>query len=170
MKKFLVLLSLMLTMSITAFSQTDFSVWGGYSWLNGVVGAEAQFGNVGFSAGYFPTKMPGSGESISSFSAAVTYYLRNNEYLDSHSGTEGACWYGSFGVASAGYRSEVSYNGGAWTNDYIEPVYIGMVGVKSYYQKWQFKLGCGYGFYGSGSNVFTWEIGLSYALFSSHSY
>ena len=169
MKNFLVLLTLMFAMSITAFSQTDFSLWGGYSWLNGVVGAEAQFGNVGISAGYFPAKMPGSGESVASFSGAVTLYGKNNKYLDSHSGAQGACWYGSFGVASAGYRYQASYNSGAWTDDYIEPVYIGMVGVKSYHQKWSFKLGCGYGFY-SGGNTFTWEVGFGYALFSSHSF
>jgi len=169
MKKIVLLLSLIFALSISAFSQTDLSVWGGYSWLNGVVGAEVQYGNFGVSAGYFPAKMPGSGDPISSFSAAVTWYGKNNDYLNNHSGALGACYYGSFGFASAGYRSQISYNGGAYGSDVVEPMLIGMLGVKSYVNKWQFKLGAGYGWC-DYAGVFTWEIGLSYALFSSHAY
>lgn len=170
MKKILVLLSLMFALSITAYSQTDFSIWGGYSWTStGVVGAEAQFGNIGISGGYYPAKMPGSGERISSFSAAVTWYGKNNEFLDNHSGALGACYYGSVGIASAGYRHQTSYNSGAWTDDVVAPMTILMFGVKSYASKWQFKIGAGYGFCSYG-DAFTWEIGIGYALFSSHSY
>jgi len=169
MKKLLVLLTLMFALSISAFSQTDLSLWGGYSWLNGVVGAEVQYGHFGISGGYFPAKMPGSGDRISSFSAAVTWYGKNNEFLNNHSGALGACYYGSIGFASAGYRSQVNYNSTGWTDDYISPMTIAMVGVKSYAQKWSFKLGAGYGWC-SEAGVFTWEIGLGYALFSSHSF
>ena len=168
MKKFLVLFSLMFALSISAFSQTDLSVGAGYSWLQGVVNVEAQFGHWGIGAGYFPAKMPGSGERVSSFSAALTFYGKDNEFLDNHSGALGACYYGSVGVASAGYRYQEDYGSG-WTNDYIEPMTILMVGVKSYAGKFSFKLGAGYGFSASAS-AFTWEVGLQYALFSSHSF
>jgi hypothetical protein len=169
MKKIFLFLSLIFALSISTFAQTDLSLWGGYSWLNGVVGAEAQFGKFAVSGGYYPAKMPGSGDRISSFSAAVTFYGKDNEFLDNHSGALGACYYGSVGFASAGYRAETSYNGGAWTDDVVEPVTILMLGVKSYASKWSFKLGAGYGFYEGGS-TFTWEIGFGYALFSSHSW
>ena len=75
--------------------------------------------------------MPGSGERVSSFSAAITWYGKDNEFLDNHSGALGACYYASLGVASAGYRSQNSYNGGAWTDDVVEPMTIVMGGVKS---------------------------------------
>jgi len=169
MKKIFITLLAFIAISISAYSQTDFSLWGGYSWLNGVVGAEAQYGNFAISGGYFPAKMPGSGERISSFSAAITFYGKNNEFLNNHSGALGACYYGSIGFASAGYRAQTSYNGGSWTDDIVEPMTIAMVGVKSYASKWQFKLGLGYG-WSSIANSWTWEVGLGYALFSSHSW
>ena len=170
MKKLILFLSLIFALSISAFSQTDLSLWGGYSWTStGVVGLEAQYGNFSVSGGYFPAKMPGSGDPISSFSAALTYYGKTNEFLNSHGGALGACYYGSFGIASAGYRYQANYGGSGWTDDIVEPMFIGMIGVKSYVNKWQFKLGAGYGWC-DYANAFTWEIGLGYALFSSHAY
>lgn len=168
MKKILVLFSLMFAMSISAFSQTDFSLGLGYSWLQGVVNAEAQFGHWGIGAGYFPAKMPGSGDPVPSFSGALTFYGKDNEFLNNHNGALGACYYASVGIASAGYRYQESYNGGAWGNDIVEPMTIVMGGVKSYAGNFSFKLGLGYGF-SPIANAFTWEVGLQYAIFSNHS-
>jgi len=169
MKKLILLLSLIFALSFSSFAQTDISVGGGYSWLQGVANVEAQFGHFGIGAGYFPAKMPGSGDPISSFSAAVTWYGKTNEFLNNHSGALGACYYGSIGFASAGYRSQISYNGGAYGSDVVQPMTIGMLGVKSYAGKFSFKLGAGYGWC-EYAGVFTWEVGLQYALFSSHAF
>lgn len=169
MKRILTLLVAFFAVATLSYAQSDFSLWGGYSWVNGVVGAEYQYNKFGVSAGYYPAKMPGSGDRVSSFSAAFTFYGKDNEYLDNHSGALGACYYATIGFASAGYRSQVSYNGGSWTDDVVSPMTIAMVGVKSYASKWQFKLGCGMGWC-EYATAFTWEIGFGYALFSSHSW
>ena len=168
MKKILFTLVFIFTISLTSFSQVpiDFSPWVGYSWVNGVVGAEAQFGNIGISGGYYPAKMPYSKDPISSFSGAITFYSKNNESLDSHYGSFSSCYYGTFGIASAGYRYE-SYSSSTIYDSYYQPMYIVMGGVKSYVDKWQFKLGLGYGWCDQ-AGVFTWEIGISYAIFSNH--
>lgn len=63
-----------LTTTTNAQTPMSLSVHGGYSWLTGVVGAEAQFGNIGIAAGWMPTKMPMSGERVHSFSGAISYY------------------------------------------------------------------------------------------------
>lgn len=171
-KTLLLTMTLFLTLSLGAFSQsypTDVSLWGGYSWLNGVVGGEAQFGNFSVSAGYFPAKMPGDKTPVTSISWAVTYYGASNKTLNEGFGAGQACYYASIGSASAGYRYQASYGGGSWTDDIVEPMWIAMVGVKSYVNKWQFKVGGGYGWC-DYANAFAWEVGLSYALFSNHSH
>lgn len=168
MKKFLLLFTFIFTITFTSFGQTplDISLWGGYSWLNGVFGVEAQFGQIGISGGWYPAKMPYSNDPISSFSGAITIYGKNNKYLDDHYGSFSACYYGSFGIASAGYRYE-SYSGSSIYDTMVQPMYIVIGGVKSYVDRWQFKLGMGYGWCDQ-AGVFTWEIGLSYAIISSH--
>lgn len=143
----------MLILSITAFSQTGINVWGGYSWLNGVVGAEVQLEHFGIGAGYYPTKMPNTGENISSFSAAITYYTKSNKQLKS----KDMCYYGSLGMASAGYRHDGD----------VEPVYIGILGLRFNIDKLQLKVGGGYGF-NAMENKWMFEIGLSYRLFTNY--
>lgn len=159
MKK--VLLSIVMTLAllfatnINTNAQIAGNVQGGYSWLNGVVGAELLLGHIGVSTGYFPAKMPGSGESIASISWAVTYY--------------GGLWdesgyYGSIGMASAGYRAQTSYNGGAYGSDVVAPMWIAMVGYKyGSYSGFNLKGGVGYGWC-EYAGVFTWEITLGFAF------
>ena len=168
MKKFLLSIAFIFAITFSSFGQTptDFSIWGGYSWLNGVFGADVQFGQVGISGGWYPAKMPYSKNPINSFSGAITFYSKSNKYLNDHYGSFAACYYGSFGIASAGYRYE-SYGGSMIYDSYSESMYIVMGGVKSYVDRWSFKVGIGYGWCAQ-TGVFTWEIGLSYALFSSH--
>jgi len=132
-------------------AQVALNVQGGYSWLNGVVGVEVLPGHWGVSAGYFPAKMPGSGDPVTSISWAVSYY----DGLWDESG-----YYASVGMASAGYRYQESWNGGAWGNNIVEPMWIGMIGYKySSYSGWNMKAGGGYG-WNSHTGAFTWEITL----------
>lgn len=147
----------------------DFSAWAGYSWTStGVLGAELQLGFIGISAGWTPTSYPGSGENTSSFSSSISIQGKTNDYMNNHNGAEGACFYGSFGVASKGYRRQNDYGSG-WGDNYSAPMMIVMGGVKSYANKWGFKVGAGYGWCDEASS-FAWEIGLGYALFSNHSW
>jgi len=146
----------------------DLSPFVGYSWTStGVVGLEAQFGLIGLSGGWTPTKYPGSGDPLSSFSGSISIQTKTNEYMNNAYGADGACWYGSFGIATNGYRSQYSYNGGAWTDNYSQAMYIAMLGVKSYQGRWTFKVGGGYGWC-SVADSFAWEVGFGYALFSNH--
>lgn len=159
MKKLLVLITFILAFSVFAHSQSmGFTVQGGYSWLNGLVGAEYQVGSIALSGGWFPTKMPGSDERISSFSGALTFYggkwTRSSYYI-------------SGGVASAGYRSEVSYNGGAWTDRVVEPMYIVMLGYKGTFENVHCKFGLGYGWC-DYAGVATWELTLGWTLFGDY--
>lgn len=155
MKKILTLLVVIFAFTTLSFSQSAFTVQGGYSWLNGVVGAEYQMGHIAISAGYYPAKMPGSGDPIASFSGAVTWY----DGLWSESG-----YYASIGFASAGYRHETSYNGGAWGSDIVSPMTIGMIGYKyGSYTGYNMKLGFGYGWCDQAS-TFTWELTIGYSF------
>jgi hypothetical protein len=160
MKKVLltICLSLMLIiMSTTVNAQsTPFSlnVQGGYSWLNGVVGAEAQFGKIGLSGGWMPCKMPMSGTKVNSIGLAATYYtLPANQ--------EGYSAYISAGVASDGYRYEDS-----WGDEAISPMTIVMIGSKYDSGDMNCKLGIGYGWCDE-AGVFTFEITLGFSLFSN---
>jgi len=151
MKKIIILL-FTLVLSISAFSQTSINVWGGYSWLNGIIGAEVQLEHFGISAGYYPAKMPDTKENIPSFSAAVTYYTKSNKLLKS----KDMCYYGSLGMASAGYRHDGD----------VDPIYIGMTGLRFNINKLQLKVGGGYGF-NNIENKWMFEAGISYGLFTN---
>lgn len=149
----------MLFVAIFAFATLSFSqsgafgIQGGYSWLNGVVGAQYQMGHLAIGAGYYPAKMPGSGESVSSFSGVFTWY--GGDWDES-------CYYASIGVASAGYRSQIDYGYG-WTDDVVKPMTILMGGLKyaSKYSDWYSKVGAGVGWC-SEATVFTWELTIGY--------
>lgn len=81
MKKGLVTIFMSLTlliMSTTVNAQQTpfaFNVQGGYSWLNGVLGAEAQFGKLGVSGGWMPCRMPMSGEWINYIAVRLLFTL-----------------------------------------------------------------------------------------------
>lgn len=157
MKKILLLLSLMFILSINTISQTKINAWGGYSWINGVVGIEAQYGHFGIGAGYFPTKMPNSNENIPSFGGSVTFYTKSNESLKK---SLDIGYYCSIGVASAGYRYQ------SLSEDVIIPMTYGIIGVKGYRNKLYFKTGGGYGWCKDYSS-FTFELGIGYTLFTN---
>ena len=146
----------MISLSTTTKAQTpmSFSVHGGYSWLTGVVGAEAQFGNIGLAGGWMPTKMPMSGEKISSYSGAVTYYT-------SKAGEEGSSFYITGAMASQGYRYEDS-----WGGESTSPITIIAVGTKYDAGGVWSKVGVGYGWCDLAS-AWTFEISLGFVLFGN---
>jgi hypothetical protein len=126
-KTFLFLLVIFITTLTFAQPNTAaFNIQGGYSWTNGVIGAELQAGYFAVSAGYFPTKMPVSGEAAPSFSS--NFLLYTGKWNENS-------FYASIGVASAGYRND----------DIISPMTIAMVGYKITLQNLNMKLGGGYG-------------------------
>jgi hypothetical protein len=162
MKKVIILLSLMIIILLTSVNlnaqsgptPVAFNVQGGYSWINGVVGAEAQFGHVAISGGWMPARMPVSGDNINSMGAAVTYYsLPAN--------MDGYSYYGSVGFASAGYRYEDSYYYG-----YTLPVTVVMIGTKYTTGGVNCKAGIGYGWC-EEAGAFAFEITLGFTLFGN---
>ena len=151
----------MFVLSINAISQTNINAWGGYSWINGLVGVEAQYGHFGIGAGYFPTKMPDSNENVPSFGGSVTYYIENKT-LNPYTDFIDFDFYGSIGVASAAYKYQNTLS-----EDVIVPMTYGMLGFKGYRNKLYFKAGYGYGWCKEYSS-FTFEVGIGYILFTNN--
>ena len=153
MKKLIlsVFLSLALLLSVNSVNAQVYalSVQGGYSWLSGVVGGDLQVGQLGVSAGWMPTKMPLSGEKLSSIGVAGTLYSGNYD----ESG-----YYVSLGVASNGYRYEYSSSWGA-NDSKTSPMTIAMLGYKYGSEDMNLKLGVGYGWC-DYAKTWTWEITL----------
>ena len=149
MKKILTLLVAMFAFATLSFSQGAFTVQGGYSWTMGMIGGEYQLGHGAVGAGWMPTTMPGSGESLNSFSA----YFAWTGYDYDESG-----YYISLGFASAGYRAQTSYNGGAWTDGVVAPMGIVNFGYKlQWYSGLNLKGEVGYGWC-EYAGVFTYGI------------
>jgi hypothetical protein len=147
---------MMIFASTTVKAQTpmSFSAHGGYSWLTGVLGAEAQFGNIGIAGGWMPTKMPMSGTRIHSYSGAVSYYtLKAGEY--------GYSYYVTGAVASQGFRYEDS-----WGGESTSPMTIVAIGMKYDTGGVWSKVGGGYGWCADG-NAWTFEITLGFVLFGN---
>jgi hypothetical protein len=159
MRKLLIVSLLTILLSLNLIAQisptaTSFSIHGGYSWLNGVVGAELQSGCIGISAGWMPTSMPMSGNKVNSFSGALTVYGGQP--------TEPLLCYLSGGIASAGYQYEDSYGYGK-----TDQVIIFMAGLKFKLGTFYGKLGAGYGFC-SEADSFTLEGLIGIPLFKNY--
>ena len=150
MKKLLITFGLIL-ISLLGYSQKlGISLSGGYSWVNGVIGTEVHFAHLGVSAGWFPTSMPLSGDKVSSYSGALTWY--GNQF-------EKSCMYGSIGIANAGYRYEDT-NG----TSIISPMTIAMLGYRYTGDNGLYtKLGAGYGWADLGS-TWTFECIVGYTI------
>jgi len=148
MKKILTLFIMLFACVTLSQAQSQaFTVQGGYSWTMGMVGVAYQYNFLEVGAGVMPSTMPGSGDAITSFSA----YLAWTNYKPENSGL-----YASIGFASKGYRSQYSYNGGSWTDDFTAPMGIVNLGYKlQWYSGLNIKGEVGYGFC-EYANVFTW--------------
>lgn len=145
---------LLVSLTVNA-QQTPYSVnaHGGYSWLNGVLGGEVQFGHVGLAAGWMPAKMPLSGTKVNSGCFNATYY--SGTPVDEYS------FYLSAGVSSAGYRYEDS-----WGGESTEPITIVMLGSKYDSGGVYCKAGVGYGWCDQ-AGAFAFEILLGFKLFGN---
>lgn len=147
----------------TIIAQTDntshkspfaFSVHGGYSWLDGVIGADFQSGLLGISGGWMPTTMPISGTRINSTGIALSLY--------SNPPTESSAFYLSIGVNSHGYRYEDSFG-----NAQSKSMAIVMGGWKYNVNMLYLKMGSGYGWCDE-AGVWTAEITLGINLFKNY--
>jgi len=142
------------TNDLTTHTPYALSIHGGYSWLDGVVGADFQSGLFGLTGGWMPTTMPMTGENINSFGFAASLY--------SGPPTDIYTFYLSVGVASDGYQYEDSYGYGG-----TEPVTIVMVGSKYNGNRVYFKAGIGYG-WNEYTGVWTGELTLGIPLFKNY--
>lgn len=131
-----------------------FNVQGGYSWLNGVLGAEAQFGKLSVSGGWMPCRMPLSEEWTNSYSGALTFYTLAAD-------DPGLSYYLSGGFASAGYRYEDS-----WGGESTSPITIVMIGTKYDSGGVNCKCGVGYGWC-EYAGSFAFEITLGFTIFGN---
>lgn len=119
----------------------------GYSWSEGVIAAGYQYGTLSTTIGYMPAKMPGSGDVVS----GVVWNIKWGPEWD-QSG-----YYISYAFNSVGYRSQMSYNGGAWTDNYVEGMNIISLGYKVGSYSFYLAADVGYGWSGSGSGA-SWGI------------
>lgn len=158
MKKLLLVLAMTFTMLFAVNTETEAQsalyVQGGYSWLEGVVSVGGQVGYWGGMIGYFPAKMPGDGTTVAGICWDITWY--NSKWYESG-------MYASIGMNSAGYRYQASYNGGSWTDNVVEPMWIGMLGYKYGSDLLYLKGGVGYG-WNSHATAFTYEITIGFAI------
>lgn len=150
----------MFLLNIAAKSQTNLSVWGGYSWINGIIGVEAQYGHFGIGAGYLPTKIPNTGDHEPSWCGSVTYYTKSNN--KKFSPALSTSFYGSIGVSSAAYRN---YDIILDKEEVIVMTY-GVLGIKLDKSRFSLKSGVGYGWC-KEDNTITFEIGIQYRLFTN---
>ncbi len=138
-------------------AQNAFSAYGGYSWINGAVGAELQMGYWSATVGMMPTSMPMSGESVQAWSLAVTWY---GDTWDA------SAMYIALGYNFAGYRSETTVNG-IYTENVIEGMPVFTVGYKIPLSELLYvKGGIGYGYH-SKDDFFTWELLLGIYIFGN---
>lgn len=134
-------------------AQSALLVQGGYSWSEGVVAVGYQFGTLSTTLGYMPAKMPGSGDPVS----GLVWNIKWGPEWD-ESG-----YYISYALNSVGYRSEISYNGGAWGSDVVEAMNIVSLGYKVGDWSWYLAADVGYGWSGSGSGM-SWGVTLGFPL------
>ena len=160
MKRFLlglvVVFAMLFATTTEAKAQSALNVQAGYSWSEGVISAGYQFGGLEAKLGYMFTKMPGDGSSVSGL---VFTAILGPDWDESG-------YYFSYAYNSVGYRSQLSYNGGSWTDNYVEGMHILSVGYKVGTYSLYLKADVGYGWSGSGSGM-SYGIVLGVPLFGS---
>ena len=148
-------IAILFATNIESKAQSALLVQGGYSWSEGVAAVGYQYGGLSLMAGYMPAKMPGSGDMVSGvvINAKIAPQWDETGY------------YLSYAYNSVGYRSQVSYNGGSWTDNYVEGMHIISLGYKvGTYSGMYLAADVGYGFCSSGKGmsygiVVGWAIG-----------
>jgi hypothetical protein len=158
MKKTLVTLLMAIGLLFAVNSQTQaqnaFLVQGGFSWSEGVAAVGYQINGVSSTLGYMPAKMPGDGSSVSGVVwniKAGPRYNKSGLYL-------------SYALNTVGYRSQMSYNGGSWQDNYVEAMNILSAGYKIASLEGFYLSGdLGYGWSASGSGA-SWGLVLGVAI------
>ncbi|MFW6246773.1 MAG: hypothetical protein ACOC22_01160 [bacterium] len=153
MKRLFGLLTVLLLVVLFSHQSKGQAIYlnGGYSWTKGVVGVEYKSGYWGFGLGYMPTKMPMSGNSVTSVSAAITFYTVEQGDFDNG-------WYATLASTSAGYRMEDSFG-----ESVVKPMTIVTVGYLFDIDNFYLTGGGGFGIY-SGGTTPTYEITLGIRL------
>jgi len=123
-------------------------IQGGYSWTEGIVGVGYEFGYWGIHAGYMIANMPGDNSKVSGVAWNITWGSGN--YAESG-------YYIGIGNNSVGYRSQVSYNGGSYEDNYVTPMWIASVGYKIGSDFMYIKADVGYGWCPDGTG---WAYGI----------
>jgi len=149
MKKTILVVVMFLLFIGTTKAQSGIGIQGGYDWLEGNLALAGQVGNWGGTIGTFRTSMPGSGDAVTGACWSISW----NDAEWDESG-----YYFGIGMNSAGYRQEISVNGGSWGSDIVEPMWIGMVGYRYMtYSGFYLKTAFGYGWCDYG-NSFTYGV------------
>jgi len=148
-----VIFMLLCVTSLESKAQSALLVQGGYSWSEGVVAAGYQFGTLSALVGYMPAKMPGDGGTVSGVVANIKWGPEWDE----------SGYYISYAFNSVGYRSQISYNGGAWGSDVVEGMNIVSLGYKVGDWSWYLAADVGYGWSASGSGV-SWGVVIGFPL------
>lgn len=154
MKK--LLLSIIVLFAITASSMaqsSSFLARGGYSWLNGMVGAEYQVNRLGFGLGWMPNTKPASGEKVTSITYNVTFY--GGEWDES-------AFYISAGGATNGFQRE-TYSSNGYYDYETSAGFILTGGYKFAWEALDLKVGGGWG-WGLQQSVGTLEATLGLRL------
>jgi hypothetical protein len=143
MKKFFLTLVALFAITLFSYGQSAVNLQAGYSWSEGVISAGYQYGNWEVKGGWMPAKMPGSGDAVNGFVATV---VLGPEWDESG-------YYFSYSFNSVGYRSQMSYGGGNWTDNYVEGMNILSVGYKVGTYSLYLKADIGYGWSASGKGM-----------------
>jgi len=161
MKKFILsfvmALSLLFVSNIDTQAQSALNVQAGWSWSEGNVSAGYQFKTLEIKGGWMFTKMPGDGESVA---GPVVTLIWGPEWDESG-------YYLSYSFNSVGYRSQYSYNGGYWTDGYVEGMNIISLGYKVGTDVWYLKADVGYGWSANGKGT-SWGVVLGFPLLGSY--
>jgi hypothetical protein len=144
---------LLFAVNLETNAQNALLVQGGYSWSEGVVAVGYQYGGLSALIGYMPTKMPGDGSSVSGPVVNIKWGPQWDE----------SGYYLSYAFNSVGYRSQVSYNGGSWTDGYVEGMNIISFGYKVGDWSWYLAGDIGYGWSASGKGI-SWGVVIGFPL------
>jgi len=129
----------------------------GWSWSEGVGAVGYSYNGISTSIGFMPAPMPGSGDWVNGFVWNIKFAPKWYE----------SGYYVGYSYNSVGYRSQVSYNGGSWTDNYVAGMHIVSVGYKVGTDTWYLAGDCGYGWSPDGSG-FSYGIVVGFPLFGNY--
>jgi len=147
-------IGLLFAMNTSTNAQSALNLQAGFSWSEGLISAGYQYGNWETKLGWMNAKMPGDDSNVNGL---VWNLIWGPEWDESG-------YYASIAYNSVGYRSQNSYNGGSWTDNYVEGMWIASIGYKVGTDVMYLKADVGYGWCGSGSGM-SYGIVVGFPLF-----